>query len=282
LPLRSLDVLSACHVDLNADIEDQAVRDYDVIVNWSALLKKWEEIVTGLMRNTSLAVVLLALSALLLTRITPVTAEQARVVPPPAVDEAPGQAASEVAVLAGGCFWGVQGVFQHVTGVTSAVSGYAGGDPRVANYDAVSTGVTGHAESVQVTFDPRVITFGRLLQIYFSVVHDPTELNRQGPDSGTEYRSTIFPANAEQARVAAAYITQLNAAKVFKRKIVTTMENGRTFTPAERYHQDFLTNHPSYPYIAINDMPKLEDLKRLFPHAYRTTPVLVLSGKTAT
>jgi peptide-methionine (S)-S-oxide reductase len=207
--------------------------------------------------------------------LAPASAGGARLVPPPAVDEHTA-ATSEVAVLAGGCFWGVQGVFQHVVGVTSAVSGYAGGNPKVANYEAVSLGVTGHAESVQVTFDPTVITFGQLLQIYFSVVHDPTELNRQGPDFGTQYRSTVFATSTEQARVASAYIAQLNEAKVFKKRIVTTIETGRAFTPAERYHQDFLATNPSYPYIVINDLPKLDDLKHLFPQVYRATPVLVL------
>ena len=199
----------------------------------------------------------------------------ARAVPAPAADLAARDASSAVVVLAGGCFWGVQGVFQHVKGVTSAVSGYAGGDKRTAEYEMVSGGRTGHAESVQVTFDPREISYGRLLQIFFSVVHDPTELNRQGPDTGTQYRSAIFPANAEQADVARAYISQLNDAHAFKKPIVTRVEPDRAFYPAEGYHQDFLTRNPTYPYIAINDMPKIDDLKRVFPDVYRAVPVLV-------
>ena len=202
-------------------------------------------------------------------------AENARVIPAPAADETAGQATSAVAVLAGGCFWGVQGVFQHVKGVTSAVSGYAGGQKETAHYEIVGTGRTGHAESVQVIYDPRQITYGRLLQIFFSVAHDPTELNRQGPDIGTEYRSTIFPMNAKQASVARAYIAQLDQARVFPSAIVTTLEADRPFFPAEDYHQDFLTRHPTHPYIVVNDLPKVEELKRVFPDLYRATPVLV-------
>jgi peptide-methionine (S)-S-oxide reductase len=208
----------------------------------------------------------------------PAAAEGAHALPAPAVDAPPGQATSAVVVLAGGCFWGVQGVFQHVNGVTSAVSGYAGGDKRTAEYETVSSGRTGHAESVQVTFDPRQISYGRLLQIFFSVVHDPTELNRQGPDTGTQYRSAIFPTNAEQADVAKVYIAQLDRAHAFKKAIVTRIEMDRTFYPAESYHQDFLTRNPRNPYIAINDLPKIEDLKRVFPDLYRASPVLVAGG----
>jgi len=206
-------------------------------------------------------------------------AEKGRAVPVPATDEQPSSAGSEVAVFAGGCFWGVQGVFQHVKGVTSAVSGYAGGEKRTAEYEVVSSGTTGHAESVQVTYDPRQITYGRLLQIYFSVAHDPTELNRQGPDYGTQYRSAIFPTNDEQARIAAAYIAQLGEAHVFASKVVTKIEPGRAFYPAEAYHQDFLTLNPGYPYIVINDMPKIRELERLFPDRYRADPVLVRASR---
>ncbi|PYR94211.1 MAG: peptide-methionine (S)-S-oxide reductase [Acidobacteria bacterium] len=213
-----------------------------------------------------------------LTRAVPGT-EKARAIPAPAVDEQAGAATSEVAVLAGGCFWGVQGVYQHLKGVVSAVSGYAGGDKNTAEYERVSTGRTGHAESVQVTFDPHKITYGRLLQVYFSVAHDPTELNRQGPDVGTQYRSAIFPATEEQASVAKAYIAQLDQARVFKAPIVTGIESGRTFYPAEAYHQDFLTLNPTYPYIVYNDLPKIENLKRLFPELYRANPVLVRAGQ---
>lgn len=206
-------------------------------------------------------------------------ADKAHVIPPPAIDEPAGSATSEVAVLAGGCFWGVQGVYQHVTGVTTALSGYAGGEKNTAEYEVVGTGRTGHAESVQITFDPRVVSYGRLLQIYFSVAHDPTQLNRQGPDSGTQYRSAIFPANETQANVARAYIAQLNGTHVFGAAIVTKIEPGRTFYPAEAYHQDFLTLNPSYPYIVYNDLPKIDDLKRLFPDLYRAKPVLVGSSR---
>jgi peptide-methionine (S)-S-oxide reductase len=218
----------------------------------------------------------LLLGAGLALRGLPSAAESARPIPPPALDEPSNpQATSEVAVLAGGCFWGVQGVFQHVEGVTSAASGYAGGTADTAHYEMVSTGTTGHAESVRVTFDPRRISYGHILQIYFSVAHDPTELNRQGPDAGTQYRSAIFLTNPQQAQIAEAYIAQLDQAHVFNAEIVTKIEPGRNFYPAEDYHQDFLTRNPRYPYIAINDLPKIENLKRLFPDYYRATPVLV-------
>ncbi len=207
--------------------------------------------------------------------IWPSAAESAKVVPPPAIDEPATQAASEVAVIAGGCFWGVQGVFQHVEGVTSAVSGYAGGAKATATYDKVTSGRTGHAEAVRITYDPRKISFGRVLQIYFSVAHDPTQLNRQGPDVGTQYRSTIFPANDEQARVAKAYIDQLDQARTFSGKVVTTIEPSQVFYPAEAYHQDYMTLNPRQPYIAMHDLPKVANLKRLFPASYRDEPVLV-------
>lgn len=194
--------------------------------------------------------------------------------PAPEVDE-PASGALETAVLAGGCFWGVQGVFQHVKGVTRAESGYAGGDRSTANYETVSTGTTGHAESVRITYDPAQVTFGQLLRVYFSVVQDPTQLNRQGPDEGTQYRSAIFAQNATQQRVADAYIAQLSQAAVFADPIVTTVEPNTEFFAAEQYHQDFLNSNPSYPYIAINDMPKVNDLERLFPAEYRAEPVLV-------
>jgi len=218
--------------------------------------------------------ILLALAALGCSLLLAPTAE-ARAVPAPAQDEAAGAASSEVAVLAGGCFWGVQGVFQHVNGVTSAVSGYAGGEKATAEYETVSTGKSGHAETVKITFDPRRISYGQILQIYFSVAHDPTELNEQGPDIGTQYRSTIFPTSAEQARIAKAYIAQLDAAHVYGAKIVTTIEPDRSFYPAEAYHQDFLTRHPDNLYIVINDLPKIADLKASFPDRYRADPVLV-------
>jgi peptide-methionine (S)-S-oxide reductase len=205
--------------------------------------------------------------------------EKARPIPAPAVDEPASQADSEIVVLAGGCFWGVQGVYQHVKGVSSAISGYTGGEKGTAEYERVSTGMTGHAESVRIAFDPRSISYGRILQIYFSVAHDPTELNRQGPDVGTQYRSAIFPTTESQASVAKAYIAQLNEAHVFKNRVVTTIEFGHTFYPAEGYHQDFLESNPTYPYIVYNDLPKIENLKRLFPDQYRNDPVLVRAGR---
>ena len=212
-------------------------------------------------------------------RVLPLAAESAHSVPPPALDTpANPQATSEVAILAGGCFWGVQGVFQHVQGVTSAVSGYAGGAADTAHYEMVGTNTTGHAESVRITFDPRRISYGQMLQIYFSVAHDPTELNRQGPDVGSQYRSAIFPTNPQQMRIAEAYIVQLNQAHVFDGAIVTKTEPGRDFYPAEDHHQDFMTRNPNYPYIVVNDLPKIEALKRLFPDLYRPTPVLVAAA----
>ena len=212
-------------------------------------------------------------------RIMSATAQEGLALPAPVMEMRAGEAASEIAVFGGGCFWGVQGVFQHVKGVSNAVSGYAGGAKSTAIYELTNDGTTGHAESVQVTFDPRQVTYGQLLQIFFSVAHDPTQLNRQGPDTGTQYRSTIFAANAEQAAVAKAYIAQLDAAHAFKRRIVTTIEMGREFYKAEKYHQDFLVRNPTYPYIVYNDLPKIENLKRLLPLVYRPVPVLVSGSK---
>jgi peptide-methionine (S)-S-oxide reductase len=201
--------------------------------------------------------------------------EPVRVVPAPLVDAASAtQGASETAVLAGGCFWGVQGVFQHVKGVTRVVSGYAGGSASTADYETVSSGRTGHAESVQITYDPQQVSYGRLLQIFFSVVHDPTQLNRQGPDQGTQYRSAIFAKDPEQRRVAEGYIAQLNKAGVYSKPIVTRIEPLTGFYPAEHYHQDYLTLHPDNPYIAYNDIPKVRNLSRLFGERYRDAPVL--------
>jgi peptide-methionine (S)-S-oxide reductase len=225
---------------------------------------------------------LLASMLLIAAALSPsqASAREAKVVPAVLIDEKPApDVSSEVAVLAGGCFWGVQGVFQHVEGVTNAVSGYAGGAADTAQYYVVGTGETGHAESVRVTFDPRKISYGRILQIYFSVAHNPTELNYQGPDKGTQYRSTIFPASGEQAKVATAYIAQLNDAKVFAKPVVTTVEPDRTFYPAEDYHQDYMTLHPDSLYIMYNDAPKVKDLKALFPDLYRDDPVLVSEAK---
>jgi len=205
-------------------------------------------------------------------------AEEAVVLPAPTVDLPP-STTPQTAVLAGGCFWGVQGVFQHTKGVLNAVAGYAGGPKEKANYSASSSGTSGHAESVQITFDPKVVSYGKLLQIYFSVAHDPTQLNRQDPDSGTQYRSTIFAQNDDQKQVAARYIAQLNAAKVFSRPVVTTIESGKPFYPAEDYHQDYLTLHPSQPYIVYNDLPKIEALKKLFAENYRDKPALVRDAR---
>jgi peptide-methionine (S)-S-oxide reductase len=209
--------------------------------------------------------------------LTAFAAEDARVIPAPSEDEK-GATGKETAVFAGGCFWGVQGVFQHVKGVENAMSGYAGGAKTTAQYETVSSGSTGHAESVEVTFDPKVVTYGHLLQIYFSVAHDPTQLNRQGPDRGTQYRSAIFPMNEEQARIAKAYISQLNGAKAYDAAIVTKIEPGKAFYPAEAYHQNFLTNNPTYPYIVYNDLPKIDNLKKIFPKDFRADPVLVAAN----
>ncbi|WDZ97714.1 peptide-methionine (S)-S-oxide reductase MsrA [Herbaspirillum sp. WKF16] len=184
-------------------------------------------------------------------------------------------AQSETVVLAGGCFWGVQGVFQHTQGVLRAVSGYAGGKKDTATYDMVSSGSTGHAESVQVTYDPRKISFDKILQIYFSVAHDPTQLNRQGPDRGTQYRSAIFTTGDQQKQAAEAYIAQINAAKVFSSPIVTQVAPLQGFYAAEDYHQDYATLHPNQPYIAYNDLPKISNLQKMYPAIYRADPVLV-------
>ena len=222
-----------------------------------------------------LASIALAMGAVFMSTHAAHSAEAAVVIPPPALDEPATQAHEETAVLAGGCFWGVQGVFQHVSGVTKVIAGYSGGKRETAQYETVSGGQTGHAESVQITYDPTKITYGRLLQIYFSVAHDPTELNRQGPDSGTQYRSAIFPANDMQKQVAQSYIAQLNKAHAFPAPIVTKTDMLTGFYPAENYHQNYLTLHPDQPYIAINDIPKVENLKRLFPSVYLDKPVLL-------
>ena len=204
------------------------------------------------------------------------TGDSAIVLPPPTVDvPKPSTSGSETAVLAGGCFWGVQGVFQHVKGVYKVVSGYAGGTRETANYNMVGSGRTDHAEAVEVMFDPHQVSFGQLLQVFFSVVHNPTELNRQGPDHGPQYRSAVFPQNAEQKRIAALYIGQLNQAKIFPRPIVTSLEDAPGFFPAEDYHQDYLTLNPYNPYVAINDIPKVQNLARIFPNLYQDKPVLV-------
>lgn len=194
-------------------------------------------------------------------------------VPPAALDNPREGSALQTAVLAGGCFWGVQGVFEHVRGVHEVLAGYAGGAGPTAQYEEVSTGRTGHAESVQITFDPRQVTYGELLRIYFSVAHDPTQLDRQGPDSGSQYRSAVFYADATQRRIAESYIAQLNQAKTFAAPVVTRVDALNGFYPAEAYHQDFYLKNPQYPYIVINDLPKIRNLKVLFPQYYRDSPV---------
>jgi peptide-methionine (S)-S-oxide reductase len=219
-----------------------------------------------------------ALTAALLACAPARAAEQAVIIPPPAQDE-PASDGLQTAVIAGGCFWGVQGVYQHTRGVVSAVSGYAGGTKSSADYRTVSSGTTGHAESVQIKFDPKVISYGKILQIFFSVVHDPTQLNRQGPDTGPQYRSAIFVTSDAQKNVADGYITQLGQAKVFGKPIVTKVGKLETFYPAEDYHQDYLTLHPSQPYIAYNDLPKIGNLKKIFADAYLEKPTLVGQAK---
>jgi len=190
-------------------------------------------------------------------------------IPPPAVDAALASAKSQqTAVISGGCFWGVQAVFQHVKGVISATSGYSGGAANTAEYERVSNGDTGHAESVKIVYDSSRITYGQLLRVFFSVAHDPTELNRQGPDTGSQYRSSIFYASDEQKRVAEAYIAQLDQAKVFPRPIVTQVVPLKAFYPAEAYHQDYAALHPDNPYIVYNDAPKVAHLRQEFPDLY--------------
>ncbi len=217
--------------------------------------------------STRLALVLFA--ALVTITACNAKAKSAVAVPAPAQDApraaTPGQ---QTAVLSGGCFWGVQAVFQHVKGVISATSGYAGGSAKTAEYEIVSTGETGHAESVQIVYDPSQITYGELLRVFFSVVHDPTQLNRQGPDEGTQYRSSIFYSNDEQKRIAEAYIAQLDQAKIFSRPIVTKVVPLQAFYPAEAYHQNYATLHPNQPYIVFNDAPKVEHLRQQFPDLY--------------
>lgn len=202
-------------------------------------------------------------------------AEEAVVIPPPAHDLASHSANSATAVFAGGCFWGVQGVFQHVRGVSQAVSGYAGGSAATAHYEQVGGGDTGHAEAVQITYDPQQVSYGTLLQVFFSVAHDPTQLNRQGPDSGTQYRSAIFVQDDAQKAVAQNYIAQLDAAHVYAKPIVTRLEPLAGFYAAEDYHQNFLTNHPNHGYIVVNDLPKVRNLKAMFGDRYVREPVLV-------
>jgi peptide-methionine (S)-S-oxide reductase len=228
------------------------------------------------MNRILIAIAALAIAAWSLVGTPGLAAEKAVQLPPPAADVR-STASTATAVFAGGCFWGVQGVFQHTAGVLNAVSGYAGGDQGSAHYEQVGSGRTGHAEAVEITYDPRQVSFGTLLQIYFSVAHDPTTLNRQGPDSGSQYRSAVFYRDAEQKRVTEAYIAQLEAAKVFPARIVTQVTALPAFYPAEAYHQDYATLHPNSPYIARFDLPKIANLKATLPRLYREQPVLVSS-----
>jgi peptide-methionine (S)-S-oxide reductase len=199
-------------------------------------------------------------------------------IPAPALDTPAAEAAGpQTAVLAGGCFWGLQGMFEHVNGVTKVVAGYSGGTRETAHYEMVGTEKTGHAESVEITFDPKRISYGQLLRLYFAVAHDPTELDRQGPDSGPSYRSEIFFNSPTQERVAKAYVEQLTKGKIFNGPIVTKIEPLKGFYPAEDYHQDFLIHNPTYPYIVRNDLPKIAALKKVYPEVYREAPVR-LSG----
>src|SRR4051812_16608271 len=216
----------------------------------------------------------LALGAAMIFGTAGVAAETA-IRAPAALVSVPNGATTETAVFAGGCFWGVQGVFQHVKGVKSAVSGFTGGVADTAHYERVSDGDTGHAESVRVTFDPRVVSYADLLRVYFSVITDPTQLNAQGPDTGTQYRSALFPTSEAQRRVAAAYLDQLRKANLWKKPIVTRLERAQAFYPAEGYHQDYLTLHPDSGYIRYNDAPKVAALKKLYPQYWRDKPVLV-------
>ncbi len=223
----------------------------------------------GVLRVSFAALMVLAVAGCLM-RSNVAASEKAMALPKPAVDEAlasaPGQ---QTAVIAGGCFWGIQAVFQHVKGVISATSGYSGGSSSTAEYEIVSTGTTGHAESQKIVYDPSKITYGQLLQVFFSVAHDPTQLNRQEPDEGTQYRSVIFYSNDEQRKIAEAYIAQLNDAKVFKHKIVTQVVPLKAFYPAEGYHQNYAAKHPDNPYIAHYDLPKVSALQQMFPQLYR-------------
>jgi peptide-methionine (S)-S-oxide reductase len=218
-----------------------------------------------------------ALAAVLaaLTLMPACAAEQAFVIPAPEVDNPKAAGPEQKAVLAGGCFWGVQGVFQHLGGVKRVLSGYAGGEKRTARYEVVSRGDTGHAESVEIVFDPKEVSYGEILQVFFSVAHDPTQLNRQGPDSGTQYRSAIFFADEQQKKIATAYIAQLDKTKVYRSSIVTKVEPLKGFYAAEDYHQDFLVKNPNYPYIVYNDLPKVRNFQKTLPTLWHGKPVLV-------
>jgi len=210
----------------------------------------------------------------------PHAAEAPTVIAPPAIDSPKAAGQLQTAVFAGGCFWGTQGVFEHVRGVRKVVSGYAGGEKSTAQYGTVSMGSTGHAESIEITYDPAQVSYGELLQVFFSVAHDPTQLNRQGPDSGTQYRSAVFYLDDAQRNVAQNYVAQLNKSQAFKSKIVTAISPLKGFYPAEGYHQDFLFYNPTHPYIVINDLPKIDHLKRLLPTFYVAEPATLNKAKS--
>jgi peptide-methionine (S)-S-oxide reductase len=228
-----------------------------------------------LIRNLLAVAVVLGVVFYATTLLPPAQAQSPILVPAPSVDAPRTGGSLQTVVLAGGCFWGMQGVFEHVRGVRQVLAGYAGGERNTATYDLVSTGSTGHAESVQIAFDPSQVSLGELLRIYFSVAHDPTELNRQGPDEGSQYRSEIFFADETQRSVAQTYIAQLDKARVFSRPIVTQLESLKGFYEAEAYHQDYLIKNPNSPYIVYNDLPKIRNLQRLFPTEYQGRPVQV-------
>jgi peptide-methionine (S)-S-oxide reductase len=215
----------------------------------------------------------------MLTALPACAAEQAFVIPAPEVDNPKVAGTEQKAVLAGGCFWGVQGVFQHLGGVKRVLSGYAGGEKGTAHYEVVSRGDTGHAESVEIVFDPKEVSYGEILQVFFSVAHDPTQLNRQGPDSGTQYRSSIFYADEQQKKIATAYIAQLDKTKVYPSAIVTRVDALKGFYPAEGYHQDYLVNNPKQPYIVFNDLPKVRNFQKTLPTLWHGTPVLVSDNR---
>jgi len=227
----------------------------------------------------ALRALLATVSLVILAPALATAAEPAVAIPPPAVDLPKATGPLQTAVLSGGCFWGVQGVFEHLVGVRQALSGYAGGVKNTASYEVVSNGGTGHAESVQITYDPQQVTYGQILQVYFSVAHNPTELNRQGPDAGTQYRSSIFYANDAQKRVAESYIAQLTKAGVFGAPIVTQVVPLKGFFPAEGYHQDYLLLNPTSPYIVYNDLPKIRNFQKLLPVLYQGKAVTVTELK---
>lgn len=230
-------------------------------------------------RSFALVAAGMTLAALAILSFNIARADSPRTLPAAMVDNPKAAGGLQTAVLAGGCFWGTQGVFQHVKGVRQVISGYSGGEKAAAVYQIVGTGTTGHAESVQITFDPAEISYGEILRIFFSVAHDPTQLNRQGPDRGPQYRSAIFYSDAAQQKVAEAYIDQLGKSGMFMEPIVTRLEPLKAFYPAEAYHQDYLIQHPDQPYIVYNDLPKVRNLKKLFPEFYRQTPVTVAGAK---